>query len=221
MKNFDATTLDRLENGEVDYLDTALFVFDSGVVGMWIGGRGQFTYNDPDIGEHTWYGGGSLLEMEIPGNSLAGESAQVVLRLNETYMVEGSDEPVSIWDDGGSPPFDPDGEPWQGREVILSVFWRDDDGTILMREQVERLAMDQMVMETNDSGRPQRVITLERPDIIQRDIEGKTDNAEFQKQIDDADLGYQHTAATASQKIFFGRLDETAADATNQTRPRG
>lgn len=211
MKNFDAVTLQRLEDGEVDFVDGALFVFDSGIVGMWIGGRGEFTYVDPDIGTHTWYGGGSLLTMEIPGNSLAGESAQVVLRLNETYMIEDSDVPVSIWDDGGSPPFDPDSEPWQGREVILSVFWRDEDGAILMREQVERLAMDQMIIETDESGRPQRVITLERPDIIQRDIEGKTDNAEFQKQIDANDLGYQHTASTATQKIYFGRLEETAA----------
>lgn len=101
-----------------------------------------------------------------------------------------------------------DDEPWQGREAILSTFWRDANGAILMREQIERLVLDGMVVETDEEGRPIRVVTLERPDIIQRDIEGKTDNAEFQKQIDPTDLGYEHTAATATQKINFGRLQD-------------
>ena len=211
MKNFDAEVLDRLYAGEIDYIDAATFVFDSGVANMWIGGRGEFTHTDDVLGTQTFYGGGSLLEMEVPGNSLAGDTAQVLLRLNETYMVEGSDIPQSVWDDGSSPAFDPDNEPWQGREVILSVFWRDADGTILMREQIERLTMDAMIVEVGDDGREVRVITLERPDIIQRDIEGKTHNAEFQKQIDPADKGLEHTATTATQKIYFGGLPPTEA----------
>lgn len=98
MRNFDSDLLDRLDAGEVDYIDGVTFIFDSGVANMWIGGRGSFEHTDDTIGTQTFYGGGSLLAMEVPGNSLAGDSAQVILRLTETYMVEGSDEPVSIWD---------------------------------------------------------------------------------------------------------------------------
>lgn len=208
MKSFDSDTLDRLDDGEVDFIDGATFVFDSGIANMWIGGRGEFEYTDETIGTQTFYGGGSLLEMEVPGNSLVGDSPQVILRLAETYMVEGSDVPVSVWDDGSSPSFVIDGEPWQGREVILSTFWRDANGAILNREQIERLEMDSMVVETNEEGRPFRIVTLERPDIIQRDIEGKTDNAEFQKLIDEDDLGYEHVGQTATQKINWGRVQD-------------
>ncbi len=208
MRAFDADTLDRLDAGEVDYIDGALFILDSGIAGMWIGGRGTFSYTDATIGTQTFYGGGSLLTMEVPGNSLVGDSAQVILRLNETYMVEGSDIPVSVWDDGSSPTFVIDSEPWQGREVILSTFWRDVDGSILGREQVERLMIDGMVIERNENGLPQRVVTLERPDIIQRDIEGKTNNAELQRLIDENDLGFEHVGLTAVQKINFGRIQD-------------
>lgn len=212
MRAFDAETLDRLDAGEIDYIDAATFVLDSGIASMWIGGRGQFDWTDDTIGTQTFYGGGSLLSLDVPGNSLVGDSAQVLLHLIETYMVEGSDVPVSIWDDGSSPTFNIDGEPWEGREVILSCFWCAQDGTVLMREQIERLEMDSMIEETDEAGRPTRTVTLERPDIIQRDIEGKTDNAEFQRLIDPADRGFEHVGQTAAQTINFGRIqDDTVA----------
>lgn len=208
MRSFDSDTLDRLDAGEVDFIDGMTAIFDSGIANMWIGGRGNFEWTDETIGTQTFYGGGSLLEFDVPGQSLVDGASEIVVRLAETYMVEGSDEPVSVWDDGSSPTFVIDGEPWQGREVILSTFWRDIDGTILMREQIERLEMDSMVVETDAAGRPFRVVTLERPDLIQRDIEGKTDNAEFQRLIDEDDLGYEHVGQTATQKINWGRIQE-------------
>lgn len=213
MKTFSSDVLDRLSAGEVDFIDAATLILDSGIVNVWIGGRGEFPWTDSEMGSQTFYGFGVLLSMDIPGNSLAGNSAQVILRLNETYMVEGSDTPASIWDAviDESPEFDPDLEPWQGREVILSTFWRDADGSILYRETVERLQIDCMEIEKDETGRPVRVITLERPDVIRRDIEGKTDNAEFQKLIDADDKGYEHVGQTATQKINWGRLQDGAA----------
>lgn len=211
MRSFDATTLDRLDAGEVDYLDGVTFVLPTGVANMWLGGRGEFEWTDETIGTQTFYGGGSLLSMEVPGNSLANESLQVTLRLNETYMVEGSDVPVNVWDDGSSPTYSIDDESWQGSEVILSCFWRDVDGSILGREQIERLELDSNLLETDENGRTTRVATLERPDIIQRDIEGKTDNAEFQSFIDADDLGYEHTLETATQQINWGRIQDSTA----------
>lgn len=208
MKAFDSGTLDRLQAGEVDYIDAATFIFDSGIANMWIGGKGSFAWTDDTIGTQTFYGGGSLLTLSVPGKSQANDSTEVTMTLSETYMVEGSDIPQNVWDNGVRASLDD--EPWQGREVILSTFWRDENGVILMREQVERRILDSAIEQTDDTGRDTRVITLERPDIIQRDIEGKTDNAEFQGLIDPVDLGYEHAGTTVTQTINFGQIQDAS-----------
>lgn len=86
MKSHDAQTLARLAAGEVDYFDGVTLVFDSGVVNLLLASRGQFEWTDAQIGTQTFYGSGSLVEMEIPASATGAESAAVRLKLFETVL---------------------------------------------------------------------------------------------------------------------------------------
>src|SRR5690606_22784142 len=102
-----------------------------------------------------------------------------------------------------------DAEPWQWREVILSRFWLDADGSILFREQVARRVIDNVPIEEDESGYPVRVFVLEQTAIVQRDIEAKTHNAELQRLIDPDDRFMEHVVTTAlRQKITLGAMPE-------------
>lgn len=216
MKTFDPDTIDRLEAGEVDALIGIAFLFDSGIVAFFVGAHGQFTWSD-EMGNLTYYGMASLLSIDIPKASLANEAESITVKLFETYLPENSDVPVNIFDaDSPSVRDMLDGEPWQGREAVISYFWRDAGGGILMREQIARRIMDSMPQQFDETGRPIRVAILERPDVIRQQIEGRSSNAEFQRLIDPADKGFYHVAQTATQKINFGKLPEKTVKA-NQT----
>jgi len=208
VKTFDPDTLARLEAGEVDYIDAITLVFDSGIANFAIGMKGQFTWDDATLGEQTFHGGGSLVNLDVPENALGPESQAITASLYETYMPEGADTPVNVFDDGVRATIDE--EEWEGRTAILSIFWRTSDGAIIEREQVAIRQMDSMPLEWDEEGNPIRSLVLEEPDITQRDIEGKTSNAEFQALIDPTDKAFEHVGTAATQKINFGRVaDET------------
>jgi hypothetical protein len=81
---------------------------------------------------------------------------------------------------------------------------------VIEREQVAVRQMDSMPLEWDEDGNPIRSLVLEEPDITQRDIEGKTSNAEFQALIDPTDKAFEHVGTAATHKINFGRVaDET------------
>lgn len=203
MKVFDSITQARLAAGEEDTLDALTFLFDSGVISVFPG-VGQFTWTDETIGTQTFYGLGGLLSIEVPRRGLGNEAQPITVRIAETYIPTGSDEPTNVFDDGVRQSIDD--EPWQGREVILSQFWLDADGMPVFREQVDRRIIDSMPTEEDEAGNQVRVMILEREDIVQRDVEGKTANAEFQRLLDPADRSCEHIAATARQTIHFGAL---------------
>lgn len=208
MKTYSSDTLARLAAGEVDYLDAASLVFDSGVISVFMRGKGQFVWDDATLGEQTFYGMGPLVEMDVPENAIGPESRAITLRLFETYMEEGSDIPANVFDDGVRATIDE--EEWEGRTAILSVFWLSKEGAILEREQIAIREMDAMPLEIDQKGNPMRSLILEEPDITQREIEGKTSNAEFQALIDPTDKAFEHVGTTKSQKINFGKVaDET------------
>lgn len=206
MKVFDQDVLDRLDAGEIEYRDAITGVFDTGTANLFIGGRGQFTWTDGIIGTQTFYGGGALVELDVPDNALGPEAQAITARLYETYLEEGSDIPVNIFDDGVRASIDD--EEWEGREAILSIFWLSTGGLPIFREQVAIRQMDAMPLEWDQDGNPVRSLVLEEPDITQRDIEGKTDNAALQALIDPSDRGFEHVGTTQSQKIYFGRVAE-------------
>lgn len=217
MKLYDSATMARFAKGEQDYFDAATFIFDSGIVNVFMG-LGSFDWTDDTLGGQTFYGLAGLLNIDVPKQSLGNEALPITIRLAETYVPVGSDAPVNVFDDGVRQTIDE--EPWQGREVILSRFWRDLNGVVIYREQITRRVMDAMPEEEDQSGNPVRVVVLEREDIVQRDIEAKTANGEFQKLIDPADKSCEHIATTAlRQAINWGGLPpgETAA-ATGGTR---
>ncbi|MBI4046574.1 MAG: hypothetical protein HY371_07130 [Devosia nanyangense] len=208
MKMFAPETAARFAAGEVDGIDALTLVFDSGIVNVAIGVRGQFTWDDPTLGEQTFYGGGALTALDVPENALGPESRAITARLFESSMVVGSDIPVNVFDDGVSATIDE--ELWEGRTAILSIFWLSKDGVPIEREQVAVRQIDAMPLDWDEEGNPVRSLILEEPDIAQREIEGKTSNAEFQALIDPTDRAFEHVGTTKNQKINFGKRPEEA-----------
>jgi hypothetical protein len=209
VKTYDPTVQAMLAAGDVQYLDAVTLVFDSGVLSMYLRGKGQFTWDDATLGEQTFYGMGSLVELSVPENAIGAESRAITLRLFETYMTEGSDIPVNVFDDGVRATIDE--EQWEGRTAILSIFYLSPDGVVLEREQIGIREMDAMPFGIDENGNPVRTLVLEEPDITQRDIEGKTSNAEFQALIDPADRAFEHVGTTKNQKINFGKVTDQVA----------
>lgn len=210
MKTFDPDVLDQLAAGIVEYRDALTLVFDSGVVNIFIGGRGQFAWTDDGIGDQVFYGGGALVSLDVPENAIGQEARAMIVRVLETYMEEGSDIPVNVFDDGVRATIDE--EPWQGRTAIASVFWLGAGGLPIFREQHSIREIDAMPLEWDEGGNPIRQLVLEEPDITQRDIEGKTSNAAFQALIDPSDRALEHVGTTVKQlqKINFGRVEGAA-----------
>lgn len=237
MKPHSSELLDELAAGQVDYRDAIELVFDSGVVRLVVGMRGQFGWDDIEgvlapwrmdgTGEDVWsdsgywrddrqdgmpladdvfYGGGQLVGLDVPENALGPESRAITARVFETYLAEGSDIPVNTFDDGVRATIDE--EEWEGRAAVLSVFWFGSSGLPILREQVAVRTMDQMVLEWDQDGNPVRSLILEEPDIMQRDVEGKTANAAFQGLIDPTDKAFEHVASAQRQKVSFGRRPE-------------
>lgn len=207
---FDQDVIDQLEAGQVDYRDALTLVFDSGVISIFIGGRGQFEWSDERLGTQTFYGGGALVSLDLPESGRGPTSQAITARLLETYMVEGSDIPVNVFDDGVRATIDE--EPWQGRSAIVSVFWLGAGGLPIYREQHSIREIDAMPLEWDGDGNPIRLLVLEEPDITQRDIEGKTSNGAFQALIDPTDRALEHVGSTVRQlqKINFGRVEGAA-----------
>ncbi|MBN9335620.1 hypothetical protein [Devosia sp.] len=208
MKLYDSATMARFAKGEEDFIDAIIFIFDSGPVCVFVG-RGSFTWDDEEIGLQTFYGLAPLLSIEVPSQSLSNESLPITVRLAETYMPEGSDTPVNVFDDGVRQTIDE--EPWQGREAILSRFWLDENGVPIYRERIGRRVIDDMPTEEDEAGNPIRTAVLEREDIIQRNVEAKTVNADLQRLLDPTDLACEHIRTTARQQISFGALPEQSA----------
>ena len=204
MKSYDAATLARFAAGEVDYLDALTFVFDSGVASIYPGGKGQFTWTDATLGTQTFFGTGPLVSIEVPKVEAGAASEPVVVKLTETYMVEGSDVPVNVFDDGIRATIDE--EEWEGRDVVLSVFWRTAGGDIIEREQIGIRQMDTMPIEWDEKGNPIRSLYLEEPDITQRDVEARTGNVAFQALVDATDRGLEHVGTARTERINFGRV---------------
>lgn len=213
MKTFDPQTAARHAAGEVDAIDALTLVFDSGTVNLAIGIRGQFTWNDVTLGTQTFFGAGKLVALDVPENALGPESLAITATLFETYLEEGSDIPVNVFDDGVRATIDE--EEWEGRTAILSIFWLDQGGAIIEREQVAVRQIDAMPIEWDEAGNPMRRAVLEEPDIIQRDVEGKTGNTESQALIDAADDSFVHVGTVRRDKINFGRRPEAAVGGSN------
>ncbi len=209
MKPFDSETIARLEAGQVDYLDALTGIFDSGPLHLFRG-QGGFDWEDEVVGAASFVGAGALLSIEVPAGQTGNETPAIRVRLAETYVPAGASVPVNVFDDGVRASIDE--EPWQWREVILSVFWLSETGAVLYREQVARRVIDAMPVETDEDGMPVRVAVLEQPAIVQRDVEGKTANSEFQRLIDPADRFFEHVGTTAlRQTITLGAMPEQEA----------
>lgn len=214
MKPFSTELLDELKAGRVAYRDAAELVFDAGVVRLVVGIKGSFGWSDIDGPSMPWaddpgdifHGGGDLIGLDLPENALGPESQAITARVYETYLGEGSDIPINVFDDGVRASIDE--EEWEGRAAVLSVFWFSQAGTPIYREQASVRIMDSMVLETGEDGVPVRSLVLEEPDIMQRDIEGKTANSAFQALIDPTDRAFEHVASAQRQKISFGRRPE-------------
>ncbi|MBJ3783421.1 hypothetical protein [Devosia sediminis] len=238
MKPHSPELLEELEAGRVDVRDAIELYFDSGVVRLVLGVKGLFGWDDvagvlppwrvggpadedlwsdagwwrndrvdgQPLGDDVFYGGGNLVGLDVPENALGPESRAITARVFETYLSEGSDIPANTFDDGVRATIDE--EEWEGRPAVLSTFWLDHTGTPILREQVAVRTMDQMVLDTDAQGVPVRSLILEEPDIMQRDIEGKTANAAFQALIDPDDKAFEHVASAQRQKISFGRAPE-------------
>jgi hypothetical protein len=197
-------TLARLAAGEVDVIDAIELYLDEGTVAFCPGIVGQFTYDGI-----SYVGARGLLTLDLPDQQMGGQSQPITATFAETYVPPNSDEPVNVFDDGVRASMDD--ITWQNRVAIPAVFWLDENGTILDREQVDVMQIDGMTQQADASGRMLRVGTLERPDIIQQDIEAKTADPAFQKLIDANDLGLSQAASTVTQTIYFGQATPKTA----------
>lgn len=210
MKTFDPATSADHSAGRIDAVDMLTLVLDAEVVHFAIGVRGSIPWDDPDWGAITITGAGALGSLDVPEAAFGPESKAVTARLFETYLPEGSDAPVNIFDDGVRLSIDE--EEWEGRTAILSILWLSEGGTIIEREQVAVREIDQVYVERDAEGNSVRVAVLEEPDITQRDIEAKTANAASQLLIDATDDSFAHVGAARTQKITFGLRPEGTAD---------
>jgi len=214
MKTYDSATLARLAAGEIDVIDGLTLVLDAGTVSFATNLQGSFTFTDDALGTQTFAGAAGLLSLDVPQAAVGAQSEAITASLTETWVPEGTDIPVNLFDDGVRASIDD--EPWQNRLAILSVFWREQGGDIIEREQVAIRQIDQMVMTWDANGNPVRQGMLEEPDIIQKDIEGKTSNPAFQALIDPTDKGLEHVAAAATDKIYFGQAADASAGGTSK-----
>lgn len=206
MKVFDTAIANDHAAGRVDAIDLLTMVFDSATMHMALGIRGSFTYDDPVLGEILVVGTGNLISLDVPPAALGPYSQAITATLLETYLEEGSDVPVNVFDDGVRATIDE--EPWEGRPAIGSILWLSEGGAVLGREQVFVREVDAMPMEWDEAGNPMRRAILEEPDITQRDIEGKTANAELQALIDPADTSFSQVGVARLQDIHFGQRAE-------------
>lgn len=190
----------------VDTLDAITFVLDSGTVSFVLGAKGTFVWTDGIIGTQTFYGAGKLMSIDLPETTMGPASRAVTVSLRETYLPEGSDTPVNIFDNATIDIIDQ--EEWENRTVIGSIFHLDNNGGIIEREQVFIRQIDGMPQVWDAEGNPLREAVLEEPDIIQNDVEGKTANKEMQALIDPTDISFQHVGQTQDQKITFGKRPE-------------
>lgn len=207
MKTYDTATAADHAAGRVDPVDLVTLVFDSGVMHLALGVRGTKVWDDPVLGEMTITGAGALAALDVPEDAFGPESRAITARLYETYMVEGSDVPVNVFDDGTRTSIDE--EEWEGRTAILSILWLSEGGVITEREQVAVRQIDQMYVDIDADGNPMRVAILEEQDITQRDIEAKTANAASQALIDPDDDSFAHVGTVVTQKINFGQRPES------------
>src|SRR5690606_1880593 len=136
-------------------------IFDSEPLNLFLGGVGEFTFNDEVLGELNFVGAGALLSIQMPSGKLGLDVDPIEVRFAETYVPSGSTTSVNVFDDGVRASIDD--EEWQWREVLLHVFWRDKDGSILCREQVGRRVIDRFAVEVDKDGNPVRVAVLELP----------------------------------------------------------
>jgi hypothetical protein len=210
LKTFEASTNSDHDAGRVDAVDMLTIVLDSDVVHLAVGVIGSIPWDDPEWGAITITGAGALGSLDVPETAFGQESKAVTARLYETYMPEGSDTPVNIFDDGVRASIDD--EEWEGRTAILSILHLSEAGVIIEREQVAVRQIDQMYVDRDGDGNAVRVAVLEEPDITQREIEAKTANAASQKLIDPTDNSFRHVGKARTQKITFGQRPERTAD---------
>jgi hypothetical protein len=210
LKTFEASTSADHIAGRIDAIDMLTLVLDSDVIHFAVGVRGSIPWDDPEWGEIIITGAGALGSLDVPENAFGPESRAITARLYETYMPEGSDTPVNIFDDGVRLSIDE--EEWEGRTAILSILWLSEAGTIIEREQLAVREIDQMYVDRDGEGNQVRVAILEEPDITQRDIEAKTANAASQLLIDATDNSFKHVGTARLQKITFGQRPESTAD---------
>lgn len=116
MKPFDPDLLDMLDAGQVDYRDAIELVFDSGVVRMFIGGRGQFAWDDAEGLLPPWMmmpglwmlDGGTLSGTGFVDFSLDWDEPAPGLYLSGTGYVrfgkswDGVNAPEAVFHGGGS-----------------------------------------------------------------------------------------------------------------------
>jgi hypothetical protein len=210
LKTFESSTSADHAAGRVDAIDMLTLVLDSDVFHFAIGVRGSIPWDDPEWGMITITGAGALGSLDVPEAAFGNESKAVTARLYETYLPEGSDTPVNIFDDGVRTSIDE--EEWEGRTAVLSILWLSEAGSIIEREQVAVRQIEQMYVDRDGDGNAVRVAVLEEPDIIQRDIEAKTANAASQALIDDTDDSFAHVGTARLQKVTFGQRPESAVD---------
>lgn len=206
MKVFDPAIAADHAAGRIDAVDVLTLVFDSATMHLALGVTGTYVFDDPTIGEMEIIGTGNLVSLDVPESALGPASQAITATLFETYLEEGSDVPVNIFDDGVRATIDE--ENWEGRPAIGSILWLSEAGAILGREQVFVREIDAMPMEWDEAGNPMRRAILEEPDIIQRDIEGRTANAELQAMIDPDDDSFSQVGVARLQEIHFGQRAE-------------
>jgi len=199
VRSYSDETLARFAAGEIDELDAIEVYLDEGTIALCPGIVGSFSY-----GGLTYVGARGLVQLDVPDAATGNDSQPITVTLAETYTPPDSDVPVNIFDNGTAASIDDIA--WQGKTVVLAIFYLDSGGTILDREQVDVMQIDGASQQIGEDGRLLRVFSLERPDIIQRDIEAKTMDAALQALIDPDDRGMEHAGETVSQDFYFGRL---------------
>ncbi len=201
MRSYDSDTLARFAAGEIDEIDAVEIYLDEGTVALCPGIIGSFSY-----GGLTYVGARGLLQIDMPDAATGNDSQPITMTLAETWTPPNSDVPVNVFDNGTAASIDDIA--WQGKTVVLAVFYFDQAGTVIEREQVDVMQIDGVTQTIGEDGRLLRVAQLERPDIIQRDIEAKTADAALQALIDPTDRGMEHAGETVSQPFTFGRLPD-------------
>lgn len=199
MKNLDPDIEAQLDAGALTIRDAILFVLDEGNYGFYTGGRGVIT--DPGTG-FDFQGAGSLITIEVQGDSTAQVSAPIKVTLATQYEIDGV--VYDVFDDGVLDTIESSN--WFRRTAVIYRIWLDADLQVIEFEQRARREIHQILHHEDPKKGYYLEGVLETPSVFRKLVGGKKRNKTLQRRLDPADKFMDQVNNTTTQKTYWGRL---------------